>query len=63
MTKTEIIAELRRSATDDYDPLCDVGQRAFYVANQWRGECMGYTYSAHDERMFFLLVACALEAE
>ena len=63
MTKTEIIAELRRSAAEDADPLLGVGTFAFQESNQWIVEPHAYKYNANNERMFFLLVACALESE
>lgn len=62
MTKTEIIAELRRSVNEDNDPWYDMAQAAFWASAKF---CSGETCDDNNtsERTFFLLVACALESE
>ncbi len=61
MTKTQIKAELRRSAMEDGDPFYGVSREAFHVARFYRGDedsmsLMGFT----ELRIFFLLIAEAL---
>lgn len=62
MTRAEIIAELRRSATEDRDPWSSVHFHAFKdaCAHTMEGEAT-ICLSNGDLRTFFLLVACALE--
>ena len=61
MTKAEIIAELRRSAVEDEDPYMDCLHGAWIGAEKLR---TFYDVGEPEiERMFFLLVACALESE
>ena len=63
MTKTEIIAELRRSAREDADPWYDMHALAFWgvVRDFDVMKCGGQ--SIEVERLFFLILACALEDE
>ena len=64
MTKSEIIAELRRSAVEDAAPYYEVSDEAltaaldFSLNTQMRFIC---ELTADDNRTFFLLVAEALE--
>ena len=64
MTKTAIIAELRRSAVEDADPWCGLDMLAFYAASDWLrlGEHMSEK-SPNFLRTLILLVGCALETE
>ena len=62
MNKTELIAELRRSACEDADPFF-CGIEAFEAAISYRnivGEALS-NLSIPDLRTFYLLVARALE--
>ena len=65
MTKTQIIAELRRSAMEDNNPWIRVQDDAFRQAEigtvpfRWIALCS----NPEACRIFFLLVACALESE
>lgn len=60
MTKAEIIAELRRSAVEDENPAFDSHHDAWRAADKyWHDDddcSLGMKY-----RMWFLIVACALE--
>lgn len=61
MNKTEIIAELRRSACEDEVPFFNADIAAWYTALTWL-ECDRLSGLTTDElRTFYLLVACALE--
>lgn len=62
MTADEIRAELRRSACDDGMPFLQVGGDAWREARSW---CLGDQrmgiLTSHHLRLFFLLIAEALE--
>lgn len=62
MTRAQIIAELRRSATEDRDPWSSVQFPAFKdaCAHTMAGEETMHL-SITDIRTFYLLVACAME--
>lgn len=64
MTRAQIIAELRRSATEDLDPWSSVQFHASEVAcdHTMKAEATFYL-SNGDLRTFYLLVACSLEDE
>ena len=64
MTKTKIIAELRRSALEDERPLGEMAFLAWSEQCDWRdrGEWF-YPWEDQELRIFLLLVACALEGE
>ena len=59
MTKTEIIAELRRSATEDADPYKSCHISAWLVALDFGRSMRGS--QKNNVRTFYLLVAEALE--
>ena len=61
MNRKHIIAELRRSATEDADPWCGVDRGVFYMLGHWRetGEFIG-DKSDDFLRLFFLIVAAAM---
>lgn len=63
MTKDEIIAELRRSATEDAAPFREVHDFAFDEVIEWKdnGQRQFIGSFNDDCRTFFLLVAEALE--
>lgn len=68
MTRSEIIAELRRSATEDADPWKDVGGVAFLEQFHWRTWLTTEKAAWEGDRKshlrtYFLFVACALESE
>lgn len=64
MTKAEIIAELRRSATEDVYPGGEISYRAFDESRGWRRSAEWMCdLTNNDCRTFFLLVAEALETE
>ena len=65
MTKTEIIAELRRSAVEDGIPWLDVESDAYAACYPYkRDEKEVILFLEHDDcKTFFLLVACAMESE
>ena len=64
MNRKQIIAELRRSATEDFDPWMGSRLPANDLAETWmdggRPLCLAPIEKA---RTFYLLVACALEDE
>lgn len=62
MTKSQIKAELRRSAMEDADPWDGVGHDAFHAAGQfcWPDSKYIDSLSNNAMRIFFLLVAEAL---
>jgi len=62
MTKTEIIAELRRSAAEDADPWYDAGTLAFWSAMNWY-DAICVVSDREVDRLFFLILAHALEDE
>lgn len=66
MTKSQIIAELRRSAAEDARPCCGVDHPGWLEARLWSSPLWSSPFPLvwlHDDdcRTFFLLVACALE--
>lgn len=64
MTKAEIIAELRRSAREDWSPLNAMDFPAWNAQCGWRRRGEWFRpYEDLDTRTFLLLVACALEDE
>ena len=64
MTKTEIIAELRRSAAEDARPVANLLHAAYMLAIDFTGDFEHPMHMRHDDcRTFFLLVACALDTE
>ena len=64
MTKTKIIAELRRSALEDERPLFEMAFPAWSEQSDWRdrGEWFPF-WEDRELRTYLLLVACALEDE
>lgn len=65
MTRAEIIAELRRSAREDADPVRDMRKVAFWAGvDYFTGKIFSVLVMQPDDaRTFILLVACALEDE
>ena len=61
MTKTEIIAELRRSAAEDESPYWQVDDVAWLEAKRWAGPNALMDLNSSGRRAMFLLAACALE--
>ncbi len=61
MNKRQIIAELRRSATEDNDPWAKC--RAWADASRQASGNSTVMLDVDDLRIFYLLVACALEDE
>lgn len=61
MTYTEIINELRRSATKDKFPFVQCHIKAWYEAMMLSQPHSLCKLKDDDLRMFYLLVACALE--
>ena len=62
MTRSDVIAELRRSACEDAAPYSQVLMVAWHYPLNWTGDYKDMADMHPDDlRTFFLLVACALE--
>ncbi len=65
MTPAQTVAELRKSAREDAHPFRDCGNEAYYAAASLRSlkDARSDDDGITQHRVFFLLVACALEGE